>query len=335
MAWPTKKVAQAFRFDLKCLSTVRKALHTTYKPLQYYEAVWHKESHVAPILSSSGPMYQEINQMIDFPLSIVSAHQVVYFKSYISYLGEFQRTMMSAEKDLFKLRLRRSTSSAHQGIFNAVHHQFKSFNESAKRFSSHTVEWVEVSLRKPITAFKRRKLTMLRDSLFESKNVHDGIMALYYDQVIAIFTRHLELMSASDIERRSELVQRYWLTHWQTQRKHDRRLAKFEDYRKRIREARLAYRRAVGQEKAKERRALKAKRQKEWSGREKSGPSVGVKDQHKSGYKQHKNSTSSAGKQMKNSKRSQPDGYPPRTAHTAGRHALYAHEFTQDTRTSY
>jgi hypothetical protein len=127
-------------------------------------------------------------------------------------------------------------------------------------------------------------------------------------------------MSDLEIGRQLKLARSYWLTHWQTQRKNERRLAKIEAYRKRIREARNDH------------RNLKVKQQEAWYGREKSESSLGIRDQHRSGYKQHKNSNPSANKHGKNSKRLQPDSYPSQTSRSAGEPALYAHDFTKDTR---
>jgi hypothetical protein len=327
MSRPTKKLAKAFHYDLAVIHNARKALRTPYKAITYYQAIRYKGEYVTPIANSIDALWQDMNQMIDFPPSFVSAHQIIRFKKYIFHLCEFYRTILDAHKDLFVLRLRRNPVSARQGIFNAIHHDFTYFNDSIQEFNPKTLEWVEKHRRRRISASRRQSLHRLRDNLFEARDLQDELMYLYHEETIPIITRHLELMSDLEIRRQLKLARSYWLTHWQTQRKNERRLANIEAYRKRIREARNEHRRQISEE----RRNLKVKQQKAWYGREKSEPSLGVRDQHRSGYK-HKNSNPSANKHGKNSKRLQPDSYPSQTSRSAGEPALYAHEFTQDAR---
>jgi hypothetical protein len=124
MSRPTKKLVKAFHYDLAVIYNARKALRTPYKANTYYQAIRYKGEYVTPIANPIDALWQDRNQMIDFPLSFVSAHHIIPFKKYIFHLREFHRTILDAHKDLFVLRFRRNPVSARQGIFNAIHHDF-------------------------------------------------------------------------------------------------------------------------------------------------------------------------------------------------------------------
>jgi hypothetical protein len=138
------------------------------------------------------------------------------------------------------ISLRRSRGTNTQHLFNTLHHHFTTVDLSRRilvkllRIRSGIIH----NARAGALTCRQMMPRIFWNTLHSMDDDWEHMMRIYHDSFLPTFIRHLELMSPSEIQRRSAAVPKYWLRYWQKQRENDKRSEYLETQRQAIRNKR-------------------------------------------------------------------------------------------------
>jgi hypothetical protein len=216
--------------------SIRLTLNAAYPVLKRYDMT--RSLHNPFWCLQVDDLWPLFNQAIDFPLGRATERLSPAMKEFIHQHKTYEQILNRLRDDSSSILIRRRHTANDQRAFDSVHHHFKICSLSMSTFGkSFRRQWDDL-LKSRRDRYRDSKASVIWRGIEVMMTMGQEASKIYHEEFLPLIVRHLQIMPAAELERRSSSAHRFWYTYWERQQENTRRLQALDTQLEEIRTAR-------------------------------------------------------------------------------------------------
>jgi hypothetical protein len=223
-AWPTFALAQNFDTEMHKVQSLRLTLDAPYPVLKRYDMTRTLHNPFWCLQNAVNDLWPLLNQAIDFPLGRTTGRLGPAMKGFLHQHKAYKQILKPLIDVSSSILIRRRHTANSQRVFDSVHHHFKicslsmiSFGKTFRR------QWDDI-LKTRRDRYRDSKAGVIWRATEDMTTKWQETMKIYHEDFLPLFARHLQIMPAAELERRSASAHSFWYSYWEKQHENTRRL---------------------------------------------------------------------------------------------------------------